>query len=85
VDRRRRSVVSDFAGNWVFNNFFVKEILLGFVSGSEKSRLSLSAVCWFVTEIRDCRWWMELSELKKERSSSSSKKIQRRRRREKRR
>jgi hypothetical protein len=44
---------------------------------------SLSAVCWFVTEIRDCRWWMELSELKKERSSS--KKIQRRRRREKRR
>jgi hypothetical protein len=36
-----------------------------------------------VTEIRDCRWWIELSELKKE--CSSSKKIQRRRRREKRR
>jgi hypothetical protein len=56
----------------------VKEILLGFISGSEKSRLFERNLLVCDREIRDCRWWMELSELKKERSSS--KKIQRRRR-----
>jgi hypothetical protein len=60
----------------------MKEILMGFISGSEKSRLSEHNLLVCDREIRDCKWWMELSELKKERSSS--KKIQRRRRREKR-
>ncbi len=49
----------------------MKEILLGFISGSEKSRLSERNLLVCDREIRDCRWWMELSELKKERSSTS--------------
>jgi len=82
VDRRRRSVVSDFAGNWVFNIFLWKKFFW-VPSAGVRNQDSLGEVCWFVTEICGCRWWMELSELKKERSSS--KKIRRRRRREKRR
>jgi len=56
VDRRRRSVVSDFAGNWVLNNFFVKEILLGFISGSEKSRLSERNLLVCVTRSQVTGW-----------------------------
>jgi hypothetical protein len=63
----------------------VKEILLGFISGSEKSRLFEHNLLVCDREIRDCRWWMELSELKKERSSNKKIQRRRRRRREKRR
>jgi hypothetical protein len=47
VDRRRRSVVSDFAGNWVLNIFLWKKFFW-VSSAGVRNQDSLSAICWSV-------------------------------------
>ncbi len=49
VDRRRRSVVSDFARNWVLNIFLWKKFLW-VSSAGVRNQDSLSTICWYVTE-----------------------------------